>query len=333
MDAGTAATTTTTAATAITTATTGTATTTATATTATSVRDRSRRVCVMDSELRTWDLYELSGAVNPDTLEAMRALFRRFRGLRQKGIEGVEYGALQESWCAFVRRWNRMKEAGEDFVAWLNHLNYATGSAASHTTTCTACATFTLLKAATLVLVSGPLKKNGARTSSSDRTANTRIAGSNGIYVLSPNWLDQLTSPAHVGNVLSGVALRRCIVGSLLATDVLDHVPVDAYVDDLILQLVVGDLNPVHTRFGPTIGLGKRRLVVSNNVWNIPEEIGSRLPRIVLRREAKPVDPIASSNRGRPVGTTASRCSRRILVCHDIVNNPADITSSVNNGI
>ncbi|ETK77572.1 hypothetical protein L915_16178 [Phytophthora nicotianae] len=75
----------------------------------------------MDSELRTWDLYELSGAVNPDTLEAMKALFRRFRGLRQKGIEGVEYGALQESWCAFVRRWNRMKEAGEDFVAWLNH--------------------------------------------------------------------------------------------------------------------------------------------------------------------------------------------------------------------
>ncbi|ETN02906.1 hypothetical protein PPTG_15859 [Phytophthora nicotianae INRA-310] len=88
MDTGTAARTTTTATTATTTATTGTATTTATATTATSVG-------VMDSELRTWDLYKLSGVVNPDTLEAMKALFRRFPGLRQKGIEGVEFGALQ----------------------------------------------------------------------------------------------------------------------------------------------------------------------------------------------------------------------------------------------
>ncbi|ETO66120.1 hypothetical protein F444_16643 [Phytophthora nicotianae P1976] len=334
MDTGTAARTTTTATTATTTATTGTATTTATATTATSVG-------VMDSELRTWDLYKLSGVVNPDTLEAMKALFRRFPGLRQKGIEGVEFGALQESWCAFVRRWNRMKEAGEDFVAWLNHREAAIAEHSLSELHHRICGftyhnvhTFTLLKAATLVLVPGLLKKNGARTSSSGRSAKTRIAGSNGTDVLSPNWLDQLTSPAYVGDVLNGVALRRCIVGSLLATHVLDHVhvPVDAYVDYLILQLVVGDLNPVRTRFGPTIGLGKCRLIVSNNVRNIPEEIGSRLPRIVLRREAKLADPIASTNRDRPVGTTASRCSRRILVCHDIVNNPADITTSVNNG-
>ncbi|ETP47849.1 hypothetical protein F442_06284, partial [Phytophthora nicotianae P10297] len=49
----------------------------------------------------------------------MKTYFHCFRGLRQKSIEGVEYGALQESWCAFVRRWNRMSQTGEDFVAWL----------------------------------------------------------------------------------------------------------------------------------------------------------------------------------------------------------------------
>ncbi|KAG1697864.1 hypothetical protein DVH05_015818 [Phytophthora capsici] len=90
-----------------------------TATSSVAVRDVSRRPRVMDSELRTWDLYDLSGAVASDSLETMKSIFRRFRGLRQKGIEGVEYGALQESWCAFIKRWNRMKQSGEDFLAWL----------------------------------------------------------------------------------------------------------------------------------------------------------------------------------------------------------------------
>ncbi|KAG1689054.1 hypothetical protein DVH05_002822 [Phytophthora capsici] len=90
-----------------------------TATSSAAVRDISRRPRVMDSDLRTWDLYDLSGAVAPDSLENMKNIFRRFRGLRQKGIEGVEYGALQESWCAFIKRWNRTKQSGEDFLAWL----------------------------------------------------------------------------------------------------------------------------------------------------------------------------------------------------------------------
>ncbi|KAG2873373.1 hypothetical protein PC114_g25894 [Phytophthora cactorum] len=36
-----------------------------------------------------------------------------------KGVEGVEYGALQESWCAFIWRWNRMVEEDDSFVGWL----------------------------------------------------------------------------------------------------------------------------------------------------------------------------------------------------------------------
>ncbi|ETI37355.1 hypothetical protein F443_16643 [Phytophthora nicotianae P1569] len=273
MDTGTAATTTTTATTAITTATTGTATTTATATTATSVRDPSRRLGVMDSELRTWDLYELSGAVNPDTLEAMKALFRRFRGLRQKGIEGVEYGALQESWCAFVRRWNRMKEAGEDFVAWLNHREAAIEEHSLSELRHRICG-FTYHDVHRMCYVH---VAEGCDSCLRPRPTEEEWRA---------HIVERPLGEDEKSWIQRGVALRRCIVGSLLATHILDHVhvPVDAYIDDLILQLVVGDLNPVHTRFGPTIGLGKRRLVVSNNVRNIPEEIGSRLPRIVLRK-------------------------------------------------
>ncbi|KAG3136508.1 hypothetical protein PI124_g19870 [Phytophthora idaei] len=74
---------------------------------------------VMDNRLRPWALYDLSGAQAPDTLDTMKDHFRRFRGLRQKGVEGVGYGALQESWCASIRRWNRTVEEDESFVGWL----------------------------------------------------------------------------------------------------------------------------------------------------------------------------------------------------------------------
>ncbi|OWZ04125.1 hypothetical protein PHMEG_00024026 [Phytophthora megakarya] len=73
----------------------------------------------MDEALRPWDLYDLSGAQSPDTLDNMKGYFRRFRGLRQKTIEGVEYVALQTSWCAFIKRWNLMLLRGESFVDWL----------------------------------------------------------------------------------------------------------------------------------------------------------------------------------------------------------------------
>ncbi|KAG2780787.1 hypothetical protein PC129_g24543 [Phytophthora cactorum] len=49
----------------------------------------------------------------------MKDHFRRFRWLRQKGVEGVGYGAPQESWCAFIRRWYRTVEEDESFVGWL----------------------------------------------------------------------------------------------------------------------------------------------------------------------------------------------------------------------
>ncbi|KAG2891865.1 hypothetical protein PC117_g24156 [Phytophthora cactorum] len=74
---------------------------------------------VMDNRLRPWALYDLSRAQAPDTLDTMKDHFRCFRGLRQKGVEGVGNGALQEVWCAFIRRWNRTVEEDESFVGWL----------------------------------------------------------------------------------------------------------------------------------------------------------------------------------------------------------------------
>ncbi|KAI9991311.1 hypothetical protein PInf_018992 [Phytophthora infestans] len=68
-----------------------------------------------------WDLYDLSEANNPDSLDAMKNLFFRSRGLWRKGIDGVEYGALLELLYAFIKRWNLMTQAGESLVAWLEH--------------------------------------------------------------------------------------------------------------------------------------------------------------------------------------------------------------------
>ena len=66
----------------------------------------------MDQQLIPWALYDLSGAHAPDSLVTMQDYFRRFRGLRGKSLEGIAYDALQSSWCAFIRRWNRMLEDG-----------------------------------------------------------------------------------------------------------------------------------------------------------------------------------------------------------------------------
>ncbi|KAG3236212.1 hypothetical protein PI124_g18776 [Phytophthora idaei] len=71
------------------------------------------------SRANTMGLFDLSGALNPDTPDTMRDHFRRFRAARQKTIEGADLEALRRSWCAFIRRWNRMSEAGESFVGWL----------------------------------------------------------------------------------------------------------------------------------------------------------------------------------------------------------------------
>ena len=62
----------------------------------------------MDQQIIPWALYDVSGAHAPDSLGTMQDYFKRFRGLRGKSLEGVAYDALQSSWCAFIRRWNRM---------------------------------------------------------------------------------------------------------------------------------------------------------------------------------------------------------------------------------
>lgn len=74
---------------------------------------------VMDQHLIPWALYDLSGARSPDSLETMQDYFRRFRGLRGKRLDGISYESLQRSWCAFIRRWNRMHEDGRNFQQWL----------------------------------------------------------------------------------------------------------------------------------------------------------------------------------------------------------------------
>uniref|UniRef100_A0AAV1TN05 Uncharacterized protein n=1 Tax=Peronospora matthiolae TaxID=2874970 RepID=A0AAV1TN05_9STRA len=74
---------------------------------------------VMDRHLIPWALYDLSGARAPYSLETMQDYFRRFRGLRGKSLDGISYESLQRSWCAFIRRWNRMLEDGRNFQQWL----------------------------------------------------------------------------------------------------------------------------------------------------------------------------------------------------------------------
>uniref|UniRef100_A0AAV1UC69 Uncharacterized protein n=1 Tax=Peronospora matthiolae TaxID=2874970 RepID=A0AAV1UC69_9STRA len=74
---------------------------------------------VMDRHLIPWALYDLSGARAPDSLETMQDYFRHFRGLRGKSLDGISYELLQRSWCAFIRRWNRMLEDGRNFQQWL----------------------------------------------------------------------------------------------------------------------------------------------------------------------------------------------------------------------
>ena len=72
---------------------------------------------VMNQELISWALYDLSGARTPD-LETMQDYFRCLCGLRGKSLEGIAYDALQNSWCVFIRRWNRMLDDMRSFPQW-----------------------------------------------------------------------------------------------------------------------------------------------------------------------------------------------------------------------
>ncbi|KAG1681914.1 hypothetical protein DVH05_024111 [Phytophthora capsici] len=74
---------------------------------------------LMDDELKPWQLYDLSGAVAPDSPDTMKDFFRRFRNLRGKSLEGFDNDALARSWSAFIKRWNRMQREGSSFVSWL----------------------------------------------------------------------------------------------------------------------------------------------------------------------------------------------------------------------
>ena len=79
----------------------------------------SANIHVMDKQFIPWALNDLFGSRTPDSLETMQNYFRRFRALHGKSLNGIAYDALQSSWCAFIRRWNRMLEDGRSFPQWL----------------------------------------------------------------------------------------------------------------------------------------------------------------------------------------------------------------------
>ncbi|KAL3670306.1 hypothetical protein V7S43_004617 [Phytophthora oleae] len=72
----------------------------------------------LDTDLRPWQLYDLSGASAPDSIDTMIAYWSRYRALRGK-TSASEYHALQYSWCAFIKRWNERHRLGQPFVVWL----------------------------------------------------------------------------------------------------------------------------------------------------------------------------------------------------------------------
>ncbi|ETN16082.1 hypothetical protein PPTG_21860 [Phytophthora nicotianae INRA-310] len=81
---------------------------------------------VMDDAISPWELYDLSGAVNPDTLSTMIDHFRRFRATRKKNIEVADQQGLRRSWCAFIRRWNQILELEKVSPAgWLTARRYS----------------------------------------------------------------------------------------------------------------------------------------------------------------------------------------------------------------
>lgn len=73
----------------------------------------------LDPMLRPWQLYDLSGAIEPDSQETMVSHWQRMRALRGKSTESLDYNSLQYSWCALIRRWNDCHAKGEPFIRWL----------------------------------------------------------------------------------------------------------------------------------------------------------------------------------------------------------------------
>ncbi|KAE9112502.1 hypothetical protein PF010_g10422 [Phytophthora fragariae] len=68
---------------------------------------------VMEQDLKTWDLYSLVGAEQPECLDVMKEHFTRYRVIRgKKTNKAYTHDALQRSWCAFIRLWNAAGREG-----------------------------------------------------------------------------------------------------------------------------------------------------------------------------------------------------------------------------
>ncbi|CAH0491683.1 unnamed protein product [Peronospora farinosa] len=75
----------------------------------------------MDGDLKPWRLYGLEGSVEPEPLEVMKDLIKRYRTVRGKATNNAYTDdALQRSWCAFIRRWNASRREGTSFTSWLD---------------------------------------------------------------------------------------------------------------------------------------------------------------------------------------------------------------------
>ncbi|KAG3232060.1 hypothetical protein PI124_g22849 [Phytophthora idaei] len=217
---------------------------------------------VMDNRLRPWALYDLSGTQAPDTLDRMKDHFRRFRGLRQKSVEGAGYGALQESWCAFIRRWNRTVEEDESFVGWLVYREE---------------------------IIKDPSLSELRERVCSDAWEDMRHI----CYVRVAEGCESCAGPRptveewkdHIAEYPLGeqeLEAARTNTGHVVAWTVgLDHVHVVAQVIDL------GRVRTRRVLIRGVIRRCKLGLVRLDHIWDVAKEVGTRLPRIFLRREAE----------------------------------------------
>ncbi|KAG3128175.1 hypothetical protein C6341_g24680 [Phytophthora cactorum] len=210
---------------------------------------------VMDNRLRPWALYDLSGAPTADTLDTMKDHFRRFRGLRQKGVEDMRrvcYVRVAEGCesCAgprpTVEEWKAhiAEYLGEQERGWFGKYKHW-------------------------------LAEN-ARASSR--------GGSN-----------RHSSRGRSVAVLARVRTHRVLIRGVIRRYKLELVPLD-------------------------------------HIRDVAKEVGARLPRIFLRREAEPMYLITTHVWDIVSEVTmTSGDARRIAVGNNAFNDPADISSSVNN--
>ncbi|KAG3082264.1 hypothetical protein PC122_g10982 [Phytophthora cactorum] len=242
---------------------------------------------VMDNRLRPWALYDLSGAPTADTLDTMKDHFRRFRGLRQKGVEGtagcrsrglVYREEIIKDHSLSELRGRVCSDAWEDMRR-VCYVRVAEG--------CESCA--------------GPRPTVEEWKAHIAEYLGEQERGWFGKY---KHWLAENARASSRGGsnrhssrvaVLARVRTHRVLIRGVIRRYKLELVPLD-------------------------------------HIRDVAKEVGARLPRIFLRREAEPMYLITTHVWDIVSEVTmTSGDARRIAVGNNAFNDPADISSSVNN--